>query len=262
MRRLFEIGFAPVGCWRLRDGNLHLELTDKVEHSNVLYAFISGDDVLYVGKTTRTLRRRLAWYLKPSETQSTNIRNNNAIRELLASGREVDILALPDLGLHRYGEFKINFAAALEDSIIQTLSPPWNGIRRRGLPEVWANVDDGLMDADPAAANIDAELSATAPSFRFRLQQTYYKTGFFNVSVDHQHLFQQHGAGLDIYCGPERTLVRGRLDRTTNSNGTPRIYGYSPLRDWFQTHSSLMQPITVAVVGLAAIELNTLSTES
>src|ERR1700684_3559790 len=110
MKRLFEIGFAPVGCWRLQDGSLHLELTDKVDHSNVLYAFISGDDVLYVGKTTKTLRGRLASYLKPSDTQCTNMRNNGAIREMLTAGREVDILALPDLGLHRYGEFKINFA--------------------------------------------------------------------------------------------------------------------------------------------------------
>lgn len=28
MNRLFEIGFAPVGCWRLRDGSLHFELAD------------------------------------------------------------------------------------------------------------------------------------------------------------------------------------------------------------------------------------------
>lgn len=255
MKRLFEIGFAPVGCWRLRDGVLHLELTDKAEHSNVLYAFISGDEVLYVGKTTQTLRRRLAWYLKPSETQSTNIRNNNAIRGLLATGREVDILALPDLGLHRYGEFKINFAAALEDSIIQTLLPPWNGTRRKGLLEAGVDVDETVMDADPVAASIDAELSAAAPSFHFLLQPTYCRAGFFNVAVEHQHLFRKEASGLDIYCGPEKTLVRGRFDRTTNSNGTPRIFGYSPLREWFRAHCVSMQPVTVTVVGPAAIEI-------
>ena len=255
MKRLFEIGFAPVGCWRLRDGSLHLELTDKVDHANVLYAFISGDDVLYVGKTTKTLRGRLASYLKPSESQRTNTRNNGAIRDLLSAGREVDILALPDVGLHRYGEFKINFAAALEDSIIQTLSPPWNGMRSKGLQDDVDDEEQSDTDADVAADDIDAEFSASAPSFQFLLQQTYYKTGFFNVSVDNQHLFGPRGSGLDIYCGPEKALVQGRFDRTTNSNGTPRIYGYAPLRDWFQANFEPMQPVTVRVVGPAAIEL-------
>jgi hypothetical protein len=255
MKRLFEIGFAPVGCWRLREGYLHLELTDKADHSNVLYAFISADDVLYVGKTTQRLRQRLAGYLNPGSTQSTNIRNNGAIRDLLSSGREVDILALPDLGLHRYGEFKINFAAALEDGIIQTLSPPWNGMRRKAVAESEDDLEEPGIDADGATGNIDAELPASAPSFQFLLQPTYYKSGFFNVSVDNQYLFGPHGSGLDIYCGPQKRLVRGRFDRTTNSNRTPRIYGYTPLRDWFQATFEPMRTVTVRVVGPASIEL-------
>ena len=255
MKRLFEIGFAPVGCWRLRDGILFLELMDKVDHANVLYAFISGDDVLYVGKTTKTLRGRLASYLKPSESQRTNTRNNGAIRDLLSAGQEVDILALPDLGLHRYGEFKINFAAALEDSIIQTLSPPWNGMRSEGMKDGGGDEGRAEDDADDAASDIDAEMSASAPSFQFILQPTYYKNGFFNVSVDNQHLFGLHGSGLDIYCGPEKVLVRGRFDRTANTNGTPRVQGYVPLRDWFQVNFEPMESVTVRVVGSAAIEL-------
>lgn len=257
MKRLFEIGFAPVGCWRLRDGSLHLELTDKVDHANVLYAFISGDEVLYVGKTTKTLRGRLASYLKPSESQRTNTRNNGSIRDLLSAGREVDILALPDLGLHRYGEFKINFAAALEDSIIKTLSPPWNGTRSKSAKDDGDDEDHREFDADDDASisDIDAEMSASAPSFQFVLQPTYYKNGFFNVSTENQHLFGPQGAGIDIYCGPEKALVQGRFDRTTNSNSTPRVYGYVPLRDWFQTNFEPMHLVTLKVVGPTSIQL-------
>ncbi|MEI5997202.1 GIY-YIG nuclease family protein [Paraburkholderia bengalensis] len=253
MKRLFEIGFAPVGRWRLRDGCLHLELTDKVHHANVLYAFISGEDVLYVGKTTKTLRGRLASYLKPSESQRTNTRNNGAIRDFLSAGREVDILALPDLGLHRYGGFKINFAAALEDSIIQTLTPPWNGTRSKGTKDDDEDLDQSEIDA--AAAALDIDTAPSAPSFRFVLQTTYYKTGFFNVSVENQNLFGPQGSSIDIYCGPEKALVQGRFDRTTNSNGTPRVYGYVPLRDWFQANFEPMQSVTVRIVGPASIEL-------
>lgn len=128
MRRLLEIGFVQVGYWQLRDGSQHLELTDAADRTNVLYAFICEDVVLYIGKTSKTLRSRLLSYIRPSDSQCTNARNSRAIRYLLCRKLQVGILALPNLGLHRYGEFEIDFAAALEDSIIQTLAPPWNGI--------------------------------------------------------------------------------------------------------------------------------------
>ncbi|WP_423200325.1 MULTISPECIES: GIY-YIG nuclease family protein [unclassified Cupriavidus] len=256
MKRLFEIGIAPAGYWRLEGDVLRLELTNMIEHSNVLYAFISDDDVLYVGKTTKTLRRRMASYLKPGNTtQSTNIRNNAAIIELLRAGKPVEILALPDLGLHRLGEFRINYAAALEDSIIQTLAPPWNGKRRKtGGTEEDDAADEELED-NPKIAQIGDTLSACAPTFQFVLQPTYLKSGFFNVTVENQHLFPQEPGSLDIYCGPERYLVKGRFDRTANSNRTPRVHGFAPLRDWFQRNYESMQSITVTVLGSSAIEI-------
>jgi hypothetical protein len=38
----------------------------------------------------------------------------------------VEIYALPDNGLLRYGGFHVNLAAGLEDSIVRDLNPPWN----------------------------------------------------------------------------------------------------------------------------------------
>ncbi|UBM07985.1 GIY-YIG nuclease family protein [Cupriavidus metallidurans] len=259
--RLFDIGFAPVGYWRLDGDLLRLELTNMIEHSNVLYAFISDDDVLYVGKTTQTLRRRMASYLKPgSTTQSTNIRNNAAIVELLRTGKPVEILALPDLGLHRLGEFRINYAAALEDSIIQTLAPPWNGKRRPAASTLSGGTEeddaaDEELEDNLEIAQVDEALSAGAPTFQFVLQPTYFKSGFFNVTIDNQHLFPTEGGNLDIYCGPERYLVKGRFDRTANNNGTPRVHGFTPLRDWFQRNYEPMQTVTVTVLGPSAIEI-------
>ncbi|WP_454764377.1 GIY-YIG nuclease family protein [Cupriavidus campinensis] len=258
MKRLFEIGFASAGYWRLDGDVLRLELSNMIEHSNVLYAFISGDDVLYVGKTTKTLRRRMAAYLRPGSTsQSTNIRNNAAIIELLRGGKPVEILALPDLGLHRIGEFRINYAAALEDSIIQTLMPPWNGARTSGASSFLQEDEaaDDELGAESDVAQIDEALSAAAPAFQFVLQPTYFKSGFFNVTVEHQHLFPEEGGSLDIYCGPDRYLVKGRFDRTANNNRTPRVHGFTPLRDWLQRNYEPMQTVTVTVLGPTAIEV-------
>lgn len=179
---------------------------------------------------------------------------------MLAAGRNVDILAFADVGLLRYGDFKINFAAALEDSIIAELAPPWNG-----APSRLSNDDDEsnyeneapgpkTLSDDPAA-EIDFAFSTSSPGFEFVLQKTYFDQGFFNVGVAYQHLFPATGSSLDIYCGQEKHLVHGRFDRSSNNNGTPRVFGYSPLRDWFREYCTVMQAIDVRVIGPSSLEL-------
>ncbi len=126
MKRLVEIGFIRVGDWRLVSGRLVFGLDIAIDSTNVLYAFVSDGEVRYIGKTTRTLPKRMQGYQNPGSSQSTNIRNNTEIKILLALKKNVDIYALPDMGLLRYGEFSINLAAGLEDGLIGTLKPKWN----------------------------------------------------------------------------------------------------------------------------------------
>ena len=126
MKRLIAIGFRPVGQWTAENGGIHPSLTDLSDAVNILYAFVSEGEVLYVGKTVRTLRARIYGYQNPGPTQSTNIKVNRLIAEMLQSGRTVRILALPDNGLLHFGAFHLNLAAGLEDSIVETLQPKWN----------------------------------------------------------------------------------------------------------------------------------------
>jgi excinuclease UvrABC nuclease subunit len=127
MRRLKDIGFKKVGEWETLDGNIYPNLIDLVDEANILYAFVSDGEVLYVGKTTQKLRKRIYGYQKPGPTQYTNIKGNKLIQELLSEGKSVEIHALSDDGLHRIGDFHLNLAAGLEDSIISILKPRWNG---------------------------------------------------------------------------------------------------------------------------------------
>ncbi|HNI69456.1 MAG TPA: GIY-YIG nuclease family protein, partial [Nitrospira sp.] len=90
------------------------------------YAFVIDTEVLYVGKTVDTLRKRMYGYQKPGPTQSTNIRNNKNLIACLASGKVVSIFVLPDHGLLKYGGFNLSLAAGLEDSIVSALKPKWN----------------------------------------------------------------------------------------------------------------------------------------
>jgi hypothetical protein len=127
LARLSEIGFTVVGGWKLVNDGIACELNQLAAARNVLYAFAVDDQLMYVGKTVRTLRSRMGAYRSPGPTQSTNIKNNRNIRESLAQGGRVEIYVLPDNGLLHYGGFHVNLAAGLEDSLVRELNPAWNG---------------------------------------------------------------------------------------------------------------------------------------
>lgn len=132
MNRLTEIGFIKVGFWQIRDGSLKYYLDDRfTDVKNNLYAFVCDGEVKYVGKTTCLLRNRMYHYSRPNPSQSTNIKNNANIIEMLSKNIAVDILVLPDSGLMHYGQFHLNLVAGLEDSIISVISPEWNGMEFR-----------------------------------------------------------------------------------------------------------------------------------
>jgi len=126
MNRLFNMGFRSVGLWRIDEGRLILDLKECALSTNVLYAFIMDDEVVYIGKTIQKLKQRLRGYATPGPTQSTNIKGNRLITEALNGGRCVDIFALPDTGLLTFGGFHLNLSAGLEDSLVSTLKPRWN----------------------------------------------------------------------------------------------------------------------------------------
>ncbi|UCF35202.1 MAG: GIY-YIG nuclease family protein [Phycisphaerales bacterium] len=129
LARLLDIGFQSAGDWTLQNDELCLGLDDKLaERRNVLYSFVVDGQLCYVGKTTNPLGKRLYFYKNPGPTQSTNIKNNQRIREALAQGKTVEIYALADSGLLRYGGFHVNLAAGLEDSIVKSLKPVWNSM--------------------------------------------------------------------------------------------------------------------------------------
>ena len=249
MNRLLEIGFEPAGHWLVVDGKLKFDLTRHSTQTNILYAFVCDGVVVYVGKTVRTLSARMSGYRNPGTTQTTNINNNRRLIEALAGGTTVEILALPDNGLLHYGVFHLNLAAALEDDIIRRLDPPWNG----GMPEKPAET---VLAADEITTESPEVFNET---FSFILQKTYFKTGFFNVSVAAQHYIGADGEKIELFLGNADRPVLGTINRTANTNGTPRVMGGPAVRDWFQNHSREMAEISVQVLSPTSIRLNAVS---
>ena len=126
IQRLLDIGFRKAGEWKFSAGEIACALEAEAESRNILYAFESEREVLYIGKTIQPLKARMYGYQKPGPTQSTNIRNNANLKEWLGAGGSVSIFVLPDHGLLKYGGFHLNLAAGLEDAIVSQLKPKWN----------------------------------------------------------------------------------------------------------------------------------------
>jgi len=178
--RLRKIGFTKVGFWKLDGEELELELADLPDTPNNLYAFAVGGQLAYVGKTVKPLRVRLAGYKKPGATQVTNIKNNKNIKECLKKGKLVDVYVLPDSGLMHYGDFHLNLADALEDSLIEDLEPLWNGGQKEGA-------DQALQPIVP---------SSPAAHFRAALEALFAKAaeeGITSVTVNSGELHRQVG---------------------------------------------------------------------
>jgi hypothetical protein len=49
--------------------------------------------------------------------------------QAITARQAVEVYVLPDSGLLYYGGFHVNLAAGLEDALIDSLDPPWNGAR-------------------------------------------------------------------------------------------------------------------------------------
>ena len=61
------------------------------------------------------------------------------------------------------------------------------------------------------------------PVFRLKLQQTYFKSGFFNVVVDYDRYVRKTDGPIRLRLGRNGVEIEGRVDRTVNRNGTARI---------------------------------------
>lgn len=254
MNRLLEIGFAPSGHWVLEGGKLSYELARHSSQKNILYAFICDGQVKYVGKTTQTLAARMAGYKTPSKSQTTNINNHMRIKQMLADGVTVEIFALPDSGLHHYGQFHLNLAAALEDDIIRVIDPEWNG----GMAEVISSESATLAtDPEVATAHANEPKVRSFGIFSFILQPTYYRRGFFNVGVSSEQFLGGDGETVELFLGESANPVLGYINRRANLNETPRVMGGTVLRDWFQSNADVSAVVSVEVLSPTTLRLRT-----
>ena len=90
------------------------------------------------------------------------------------------------------------------------------------------------------------------PIFNLKLQQTYFKQGFFNVVVDYDRYVRKAEGPVRLQLGRNGTVIDGNINRSVNNDGAARILGGVPLRHWFQTN---FEPMDTVAVDLNSTDL-------
>lgn len=124
---LLDLGFVLVGRWELKGEKPTYTLDLHAERKDILYSFVVDGTVMYIGKSARTLGKRIYGYQTFGPSQITNVKNNGHIRAALVEGRTVEIFALVDWEPVFHCGIPVNVAAGIEDALIARLGPPWNG---------------------------------------------------------------------------------------------------------------------------------------
>lgn len=89
-------------------------------------------------------------------------------------------------------------------------------------------------------------------TFPLKLHPTYFNQGFFNVVVEYDRYVRRTEGPVRLRLGRNGAEVQATIDRHTNRNGTARIMGRVPLREWFQRN---FHPLDTVSVDLSCEDL-------
>ncbi|XHE14609.1 GIY-YIG nuclease family protein [Agrobacterium deltaense] len=257
---LYSIGFRSAAKWAISEGSLiykfdtetEAELRPSFDVSNALYAFCRNDEVLYIGKTTQSLRKRLVGYCTPGQSQGTNKRCHRKIKTCLDAGDDIAILIFTPIDQLQYAHFTINLAAGLEDSLILRFDPPWNGVRKGRIISESAEMEEILEIPTSAASNAPLKEIGT---FSIGLAPTYYNLGFVNPGVVASQLLGAHNETLVVRFSDSTPSIATRIDRHANANGAVRFIGNNQaISDWFQKNFRLNDIVTVKILGTNEVQ--------
>ena len=93
------------------------------------------------------------------------------------------------------------------------------------------------------------------PIFNLKLQQTYFKQGFFNVVVDYDRYVRKIDGPVRLRLGRNGAEIDAKVNRQVNNNGTARVLGGVALREWFQRNFEPMDTVAVDLTSQDVIVL-------
>lgn len=122
-KALLKSGFSLVGEWSL-DGD-HISLSGDLPSEAGVYAFVLGDEVVYVGLTQNALKTRMGHYRIGHSRQKTSARVKGLIKEALTDGGRVQVLMCTPENSEWNG-LPVHMGPGLEAGLIELIQPAWN----------------------------------------------------------------------------------------------------------------------------------------
>lgn len=124
--KFLNLGFEKIGVWEKKNGRISFFVDGDLSNTNFLYVFVVGNNILYIGKSTNTLYKRLYGYKNPGNSQRTNIRIKGYILDVLLNKKFIDIYIFSPKEIISFKGFLVNIPAGLEDTLINEFKPLWN----------------------------------------------------------------------------------------------------------------------------------------
>lgn len=263
IERLSAVNFQLLGQWCMEVDHLRYELTSEDDETRMrlssgaaLYAFVSEGNVFYVGKTALSLKQRFVGYCKPGTDQRTNLKCHRNIKAELAAGKTVEIHTLTGVTPLCWGEFELDVAAGLENSLIKQLDPPWNGKCGKQTVSESAELESEALNIPREEIQPPAPETPHGITFTIKLHKSYYDKGFINPPKDVAEHLGAHGESLTFYLGRDRPdKVEASINRHAVSNGTPRLFGRKQLAAWFQKNFALGDMVHAVIISKNEIVL-------
>jgi len=79
------------------------------------------------------------------------------------------------------------------------------------------------------------------------LGNAYHNQGFFNIRQPYQHLIANGDEHIQIQLGADGNIIIGKINRSANANGTPRIMAGTAFKTWVNEHYELNEQMKVQI---------------
>lgn len=248
MNILVNLGFKLAGNWILKINNIDFILNNFKKSTDILYAFVSANELKYLGKTTKTLESRMKGYRNPGPSQFTNIRINALIKNELEAEKEVLIYVLDASDLCEYMGYKVSLAAGLEDIFIRELNPEWNFHGKKKISKQ-IEEDDEINELE--MATLDSQFGNIISIAPFT--KSYLASNFFNVPKKYSNLFGADGNAIRIEFNGEVHI--NKIDRHNVQSGAPRIPCGVEYNNWINKQFKIGDTMQVEVISPVSIKL-------
>lgn len=142
--------------------------------------------------------------------------------------------------------------------LLQNLIQIWPYLDASDISEILPTKVSRSVAESPSTDD-QGNSSIDFPSFSVSIEASYWNDGFFNTGVSVSALFGEDKQAIDIFCGNDDDPIVGMINRSSNENGSPRIFGRRALRDWFQREIEVGQNVVIHVHSSTSIRVATTS---